>query len=202
MYFLTEISNQVWTSPSPAHTHCEGNENRETLVVSELQNVLEAWLMSSEGSHSWPSTQNVLHLEGPPRAVRIAEEAPMAGSLSKAKLDSWCWEQYAVDGGELVRRWRINSLSACVAMETGVREAIAQAKEPWSMPLTCVDQWPVEKAFSHPGPFSKACLCLPCAHSTPRRFLKRRLHLFVTFGYFAYICNYKGTAIYIVFIFM
>lgn len=87
-------------------------------------------------------------------------------------------------------------------METGVREAIAQAKEPWSMPLTCVDQWPVEKAFSHPGPFSKACLCLPCAHLTPRRFLKRRLHLFVTFGYFAYICNYKGTAIYIVFIFM
>lgn len=35
----------------------------------------------------------------------------------------------------------MNSLSACVTMETGVREATAQAIEPLSMPPACLDQW-------------------------------------------------------------
>lgn len=35
--------------------------------MSEYWNILEARLMSPEGTHSWPSTQNVLHSEGPPR---------------------------------------------------------------------------------------------------------------------------------------
>lgn len=56
-----------------------------------------------------------------------------------------------------------NSLSAWVTMETGVCEAIAYAKEPWSPPRPCLgtDRTCGGKYSLTPGFFlqSKGCLC-------------------------------------------